>query len=237
MKIVRLSTLLLIAITISNVALGQIGPKIFGIDEAVKRVIDTYPSIDQSEEAIKRAEYNIRMAQAAFYPMISGTAGYQWMEPKTVITFDRFTFDMSENNIYYASVGLRQLICGFGQSLPRVHAAKIKHEIAQYQKEELLQSLTLNTINLYYTVCFTRQAMQIKQEELFEHDEMLRQMELMMESGSSTNFDLLNTRVARHVVVSHMTGLEANLKSLQVQLSELVDSTITENIPLESQFD
>ena len=66
MKIVRLSTLLLIAITISNVAIGQIGPKVFGIDEAVKRVIDTYPSIDQSEEAIKRAEYNIRMAQAAF---------------------------------------------------------------------------------------------------------------------------------------------------------------------------
>ena len=55
---------------------GQALSKIFTIDEAVKRVLNSYPSVDQAEEAIKRAEYNVRMAQAAFYPMISGSAAY-----------------------------------------------------------------------------------------------------------------------------------------------------------------
>ncbi len=231
-----------VVITIAFLVIGvvcrsQTLEKIFTIDQAVDRVMQNYPSIDQAEEAIKRAEYNVHMAQAAYYPSISGSAGYEWVSPKESITLDHMTFSMNAHNNYNASVALRQLIYGFGQYKPRVDAAKAKQHIAQYQKEQVYQSLSMNTISIYYNICFMRQALVIKNEELKDHDEMLRQMELLTLSGSNTNFDLLNTKVSRHVVVSHMTGLEASLNSLQVQLSELVDSTITTAILLDNKFE
>ena len=76
-----------VVITIAFLVIGvvcrsQTLEKIFTIDQAVDRVMQNYPSIEQAEEAIKRAEYNVHMAQAAYYPSISGSAGYEWVSPK-----------------------------------------------------------------------------------------------------------------------------------------------------------
>lgn len=207
------------------------------LDETVRRVLTTYPSVKQAEEAIKSAGYNIKMAQAAMYPILNASASYTRVEPVATVHLADMDLALDPNNNYHAGVSLRQLIYDFGKNRPIIEAAKEKETLSRLQQDELYQSLALNTIQIYYMNCFARQAIQIKKQELSDYEEMLRQVDIRTKSGSSTSFDLLNTQVSQSAVNTQLTELSTNLKTLQVQLSILADTTITEATPLHEDFE
>lgn len=202
------------------------------LDETIRRVVNTYPSVRQAEEAIKTAGYNVKLAQAALLPILSASASYTRIEPVAKVHFEELDLSFSPNDNYNAGISIRQLIYDFGKNRPKIEAAKEREKLSHLQQNELYQSLALNTVQLYYMNCFARQAIKIKQQELIDYEEMLRQAEIRTRSGSSTAFDLLNTQVSQSAVSTQLTELTANLRSLQVQLSVLADTSIVETIPL-----
>ena len=207
------------------------------VDQTIQRVIATHPSVKQAEEAVKSAGYNIKMAQAAFLPILSASASYTRMEPVATVHFEDMNLSFDPKNNYNAGVSLRQSIYDFGKNRPKVEAAKEKENLSRLQQENLYQSLALNTVQLYYMNCFAREAIRIKKQELNDYEEMLRQVEIRTQSGSSTSFDLLNTQVSQSGVNTQLTELKANLRTLQVQLSVLADMTITEQTPFNEQIE
>lgn len=207
------------------------------LDETVRRVLATYPSVKQAEEAVKSAGYNIKMARAALLPILNASASYTRIEPVATVHFEEMDLSFDPKNNYNAGVSLRQPIYDFGKNRPKIEAAKEREELSRLQQNELFQTLALNTIRLYYMNCFSRQAIRIKQQELNDYEEMLRQTEIRTRSGSSTSFDLLNTQVSQSGVNTQLTELAANLRTLQVQLSVLADTTITETVPLTETFE
>lgn len=207
------------------------------LDETIHRVVTTYPSVRQAEEAVKSAGYNVKMARAALLPVLNASAAYTRVEPVATVHFEDMDLSFSPKNNYDAGLSLRQLIYDFGKNRPRIEAAKVKEEAARLQQDELYQSLALNTVQLYYLNCFTRQAIAIKQQELGDYEEMLRQAEIRTRTGSSTSFDLLNTQVSQSAVNTQLTELRSNLRTLQVQLSVLADTTVTETLPLNQGFE
>lgn len=207
------------------------------LDETIHRVVTTYPSVRQAEEAVKSAGYNVKMARAALLPVLNASATYTRVEPVATVHFDDLDLSLSPKNNYDAGLSLRQLIYDFGKNRPKIEAAKAREEAARLQQDELYQSLALNTVQLYYLNSFTRQAILIKQQELGDYEEMLRQAEIRTRTGSSTTFDLLNTQVSQSAVNTQLTGLRSNLRTLQVQLSVLADTTVTETLLLSSGFE
>lgn len=207
------------------------------LDETIHRVVTTYPSVRQAEEAVKSAGYNVKMARAALLPVLNASAAYTRVEPVATVHFEDMDLSFSPKNNYDAGLSLRQLIYDFGKNRPKIEAAKVKEEAARLQQDELYQSLALNTVQLYYLNCFTRQAIAIKQQELGDYEEMLRQAEIRTRTGSSTSFDLLNTQVSQSAVNTQLTELRSNLRTLQVQLSVLADTTVTETLPLNQGFE
>lgn len=207
------------------------------LDETIHRVVTTYPSVRQAEEAVKSAGYNVKMARAALLPVLNASAAYTRVEPVATVHFEDMDLSFSPKNNYDAGLSLRQLIYDFGKNRPKIEAAKVKEEAARLQQDELYQSLALNTVQLYYLNCFTRQAIAIKQQELGDYEEMLRQAEIRTRTGSSTSFDLLNTQVSQSAVNTQLTELRSNLRTLQVQLSVLADTTVTETFPLNQGFE
>ncbi len=206
------------------------------VNETILRVLETYPSVKQAEEAINTASYNIKMAESAFLPIINGSASYNYIDPNPVMKLHGERFAIEPKHNYDAHISISQLIYDFGKNRPKIDAAKLKKEVSLIQQDEIYQSLALNAVRLYYMNCFARKAIQIKIQELGDYEEMLRQVEIRTSSGSATSFDLLNTKVSKSAVTTQMTGLTANLRSLQTQLSVLMDSVITETIPLEEQL-
>ena len=207
------------------------------LDETVRRVLATYPTVKQAEEAVKSAGYNIKIARAALLPILNASASYTRIEPVATVHFEEMDLSFDPKNNYNAGVSLRQPIYDFGKNRPKIEAAKEREELSRLQQNELFQTLALNTIRLYYMNCFSRQAIRIKQQELNDYEEMLRQTEIRTRSGSSTSFDLLNTQVSQSGVNTQLTELAANLRTLQVQLSVLADTTITETVPLTETFE
>ena len=206
------------------------------LNETIQRVLATYPSVKQAEEAVRSAGYNIKMARAALLPILNASASYTRIEPVATVHFEDMDLSFSPKNNYDAGISLRQSIYDFGKNRPKIEAAKEKEELSRLEQNELLQSLALNTLQLYYMNCFTRQAIHIKQQELGDYEEMLRQVEVRTRTGSSTSFDLLNTQVSQSAVHTQLTELTANLRTLQAQLSVLADTTVTETILLDETF-
>lgn len=202
------------------------------LDETIRRVVNTYPSVRQAEEAIQTARYQVKMAQAALLPVLSASASYTRVEPVAKVHFEELDLSLSPKDNYNAGVSIRQLIYDFGKNRPKIEAAREREALSRLQQNELYQALALNTVQLYYMNCFTRQAIKIKQQELIDYEEMLRQAEIRTRSGSSTTFDLLNTQVSQSAVNTQLTELTANLRTQQVQLSVLADTSVVETIPL-----
>lgn len=207
------------------------------LDATIQRVMTTYPTVKQAEEAVKSAGYNIKMARAALLPILNASASYTRIEPVATVHFDEMDLSFSPKNNYDAGISLRQLIYDFGKNRPKIEAAKEKETLSRLQQTELFQSLALNTIQLYYMNCFTRQAILIKHQELKDYEEMLRQAEIRVKSGSATSFDLLNTQVSQASIHTQLTELSSNLHTLQTQLSVLADTLITETMPLNEYFE
>lgn len=207
------------------------------LDETIRRVVSTYPSVKQAEEAVKSAGYNVRMAQAALLPVLNASASYTRIEPVAKVHFEEMDLSFAPKDNYNAGISLQQLIYDFGKNRPKIEAAREKENFSRLQQDELYQSLALNTVQLYYMNCFTRQAIRIKQQELGDYEEMLRQAEIRTQSGSSTSFDLLNTQVSQSAVNTQLTELSANLRIQQVQLSVLTDTSVTETVSLSEYFE
>lgn len=207
------------------------------LDEAIRRVLTTYPSVRQAEEAVKSARYNVKMARAALLPVLNASASYTRIEPVATVHFEDMDLSFSPKDNYNAGISISQLVYDFGKNRPRIEAAKQKEELSRLQQDELYQSLAFNTVQLYYMNCFARQAILIKQQELNDYEEMLRQAEIRTRSGSATSFDLLNTEVSQSAVRTQLTELNSNLRTLQVQLSVLADTSVTEAQPLTASFD
>lgn len=187
------------------------------LDETIRRVVATHPSVKQAEKAVKSASYNIKMAQAALLPVLHASATYTRIAPVATVHFEELDLSLDPKNNYNAGVTLNQMIYDFGKNRPKIEAAREKEGLSRLQQEQLYQSLALNTVQLYYMNCFTRQAIRIKKQELGDYEEMLRQAEVRMKSGSSTSFDLLNTQVSQSAVHTQLAELTSNLLTLQVQ--------------------
>lgn len=206
------------------------------LDETVRRVITTYPSVKQAEEAIKSAGYHIKMARAALLPVLNASASYTRVEPVATVHFEDMDLSFEPKNNYDAGISVRQLIYDFGKNRPKIEAARAREELSRLQRDELYQSLALNTVQLYYMNYFAREAIRIKKQELNDYQEMLKQVQIRTNTGSSTSFDLLNTEVSQSSVRTQLTELIANLRILQVQLSVLADTSVTEDVLLSEAF-
>lgn len=205
--------------------------------ETISRVINTYPTVKQADEAMKSAGYQVKMARAALLPVLNASASYMRVEPVATVHFEDMDLSFDPNNNYQAGISLTQLLYDFGKNRPKIEAAKQKEELAQIQKEELYQNLALNTVQMYYLNSFTREAIRIKRQQLSDYDEMLRQAEVRAKSGSATSFDLLNTQVGQSGVKTQLTELLATLNIQQRQLSILADTVVSESVPLSTHFD
>lgn len=205
--------------------------------ETISRVINTYPTVKQADEAMKSAGYQVKMARAALLPVLNASASYMRVEPVAKVHFEDMDLSFDPNNNYQAGISLTQLLYDFGKNRPKIEAAKQKEELARIQKEELYQNLALNTVQMYYLNSFTREAIRIKRQQLSDYDEMLRQAEVRAKSGSATSFDLLNTQVGQSGVKTQLTELLATLNIQQRQLSILADTVVSESVPLSTHFE
>ena len=202
------------------------------LSTVVQRVVSTYPSVEQAREALKSAEEKVVQSRSAWRPVVSGTASYLWMDPVSTMKFDGHVVDLGMRNNYNMGIDVSQVLYDFGKNRPKVEVARLQEELTRIQNEELYQSLALQAIQSYYLTGFARKAIGIKQEELDNYTRLLEEMGVKKETGSATEFDVLNTRVKHSTTETELRTLQANKNIQQVNLSLLVDTLVDDRVPL-----
>lgn len=202
------------------------------LSTVIERVLATYPTVGQAKEALRTAEEQIRQSRSGWRPVVSGTASYLWMEPISTMKFDGHVVDLGMRNNYDVGVNVSQVLYDFGKNRPKVESARLQEEYVRIKNEELYQSLALQAIQSYYLTGFARKAIMIKQEELANYTRLLEEMGVKKETGSATEFDLLNTRVKHSATETELQTLYANRNTQQVNLSLLADTLVDDRILL-----
>lgn len=202
------------------------------VRETINRVIDTYPTVKQAEEALNSTNINLKITRSVLLPNLNASASYMFTDPQMKMSLGEQSFDLNPKNTYNTGVSLTQLLYDFGKTRPKIEAAKIQEQIAEYQIINVKQDLALNTIQLYYTLYYTREAIKIKEQERNNYEELLRHVQVKNNVGTATKFDLLNTNVNLKNVQTQIIDLATTDLTQQTNLSVLADTTITSQMLL-----
>ncbi len=198
------------------------------VNDIVARVLKTYPSIKKAEEAINEAQENIDLTRTAYRPNINADASYSRIGPVPVFDIPNLgEFKLYPENNFDAHVAINENIYDFGKTASHTAFAEANKKMTETSLNLVRQTLALNTINVYYSLVYLQNAIAIRQEQLKNLNELVNFTKKKLNTGSSTNYELLNTRVRLSATESQITDLKSMKNSQLSVLSSLLDSALT----------
>ena len=192
------------------------------LPDILKQVIATYPTVLRAEAAIASADAGIGLARSAYYPNIEADAGYTRLGPISQIDLPFGSFQIYPANNYNLTLNIAQTIYDFSKTSRAVNLEKSNKEIVEKNVELIRQRLTLQTSVCYYSLVYLQEAKKIKDaqiDNLKKHLEFIRKKE---ETGSSTEYEVLSTKVRLSNTENSKVDLETACKTQQALLSALL---------------
>jgi outer membrane protein TolC len=222
-KIVRAIFLLLTFITASNCASSQNADTSkyskgdsLTLNQLIKQVVETHPSIKEAEEALNIADSKIGLAKAGYLPNIGIDGNYTMIGPVPSITFGGMALKMAPANNVNAALDYNQSVYDFGKTKNEVNMANENKNLSKLSIEQLKQKMSIAAISNFYILLYIQDAIEIKGEELKTLQSHLEYVKKKSETGSATQYEILSTQVRISNIESQKIDLETNRK---VQLS------------------
>ena len=189
----------------------------------IDRVVSTFPTVKLAEEAINNADARIGLARTGYNPELDVTAAYSNLGPVSKISIpDMGSFQLYPQNNYSAALNVRQVVYDFARTRKNVSLETENKAISQQALEQVKQRLAALAVSNFYTLAFLQAAIKIKQEELDALKEHLSYVEKKMATGSSTEYEVLTTKVRISAVESQEVDLNAALTNQQSVLNSLL---------------
>jgi outer membrane protein len=236
-------SVLMLILIFNSIGYGQNTDKVsassdsLSLNNVIKQVIATYPSVKVAEEALRNADSKIALAKTGYNPVVDMTASFANLAPVTKLTFPGLgTFQLYPANNYSASINYDQLVYDFGRTHQNIELEKENKAIGEQSLEQAKQKLSLYTVNNFYTLVYLQAAIKIKDEQLATLNEHLQYIEKMMATGSATEYQLLSTRVKISTVESQKVDIVAALTAQQASLNSLLGNSEGVNPVLKSEL-
>jgi outer membrane protein len=227
----KFSVILSFLILICNIAAGQTSINDIAVTSndslslkyIIDRVVTTYPTVKVAEEAINNADARIGLARTGYNPEIDLTAAYSNIGPVVKLAIPNMgTFELYPENNYSAGVNIRQVVYDFGRTKTNVSLENQNKSISEQSLEQVKQRLSMLAVSNFYTLAFLQAAIKIKKEELDALQEHLSYVEKKVATGSSTEYEVLTTKVRISAVESQQVDLNAALTNQQSVLNSLL---------------
>lgn len=245
------SVILLLGILLNNTITGQSAGN-YKADQStdslslkyiISSVVASYPTVKVAEEAINNADARIGFARTGYNPEFDLTAALSNLGPVVKLTIpDMGTFQLYPENNYSAGVSVRQVVYDFGRTKTNVSFENENKSISVQTLEQVKQRLSILAVSNFYTLAFLQAAIKIKMQELDALKEHLSYVEKKVATGSSTEYEVLTTKVRISAVESQEVDLNASLTNQQSVLNSLlgndrsaspvVKTELSVNIPL-----
>jgi outer membrane protein len=227
----RFPALFLLAGILGNLVTGQpagndkniLSTDSLSLKYIIDRVVSTYPTVKVAEEAINNADARIGLARTGYNPELDVTAAYSNLGPVSQISIpDMGSFQLYPQNNYSAALNVRQVVYDFARTKKNISLESENKAISQQALEQVKQRLSALAVSNFYTLAFLQAAIRIKQEELDALKEHLSYVEKKVATGSSTEYEVLTTKVRISAVESQEVDLNAALTNQQSLLNSLL---------------
>lgn len=184
-------------------------PKSLDLNNAIYIAVSRHPSIAENVANLATQNSNIRVAQAAYYPQLSG--GIE-------------TGDMgsSQRGRQVYTISATQLLYDFGQTKTRVDIQKSKQVLAQANVLIAIDEIATATSQTIFNVLRYRSLVQIAEKQLQGLQRLHEIAQLRANAGISSQADPVQARSYVEYAQSYLVTQQTNLKKQEQTLRTLL---------------
>ncbi len=193
------------------------------LNEIMKEVLQNHPVIKKAGESIKQADARIGIAKSGYLPTVDASATVSHIGPVPELSIPDFgTFQLYPENNFNTGINVRQNIYDFGKTSSKISLADANKEMQLSTLEETKQKMAITVIMNYYSLAYLQQAIKIKDLQLETLAEHLDFVKKKKETGSGTDYEILNTKVKISVTENQKLDLLAGRKKQLAILNSLL---------------
>ncbi|MBN1929081.1 MAG: TolC family protein [Chlorobiaceae bacterium] len=230
-----IAALLLIAASLAaneplQAAANNAAPRQLTLDEALRMTREHNPKARQASEEVTAADARVTESRSAWFPRISGSAGYRYIDPVSKIDMPTGTMQFMPNDNYDARFTAEMMLFDFGRTASTVDLAKAGRNSATIRQDITLRDLSLATVQTFYSVLFLQEAVRVQDKEVTALRTNLDNMQKRYAEGAATRFDLLTTQVRLAAAGNRKIDYQNKLRNQEITLRRLCG--LEENAPL-----
>jgi outer membrane protein len=208
-----------------------------------------FPNIKEAQNQTVTAEQHLDLVKVNNLPTVSGTASYQYVEPKIVLPFpigpggaiENFQFAAVNN--YGVNVGGSYTVLDFGRLKANVEKAKTELMYSKHNVDYTKAMLAQQVSTIYYNIIFLEKSIDIQDSVVAFLNENKRIVESKLKNGDAIRVDLLNIQAQVDIETNRKVDLQNTLQK-QINLLEYTTGTGSANgkefdfdVPVKSNSD
>ncbi len=204
------------------------------IEKTIRMVRENNPALKAAADDIGAADARITQSRSAYFPQISASAGYTYLDPVSEMSFfGSPMLKFAPNNNYEAKVTAKATLFDFGKRGSTVDLAKTGKKTAEHTLELSRRELSFQAVQLFYGILFIRENIKVEEKEITALSKALDFTTKRYKTGAATRFDVLSTEVRIAAAKSKMLDLRHELLRQELTLRRLTG--IADNVPLNIQ--
>ena len=203
-----LESLLMILLSIQFIY-AQANKDSLSVSDAVALTLKNYPLIKEATERINVAEARIKSQKSTLYPTVDAAASYVRIGPIPSIIFGTESFDLAVANNYNADVSVYHTLYDFGRRDAAIDLVKSYKNSTVDNVEFVKSNLAFQTVKTFYSILLIERSIAVKDTDLLNLRDHLSYTQKRVETGSATDFDVLQTQVR----ISNAENLKMDLQN------------------------
>ena len=234
----NLIILILLSFVVVQFSFGQsTGTDSLTVDQAVKLVLERYPSLDQARAAVSTAEARVSESESSLSPIADADLSYTRLDPVPSLEFPGLgNFMLYPNNNYDIHAGVRDNIYDFGKRDAQIDVAKSNVQVATDNIDVVKSKLAYQTIQSFYAILFLQRSAVVQQQQIDALNEHLQITQKKIQAGTAIDFDLLTTQVRIATAKNVLIGIQNKQRHQEVMLRQLLAYPAGTALSLKGEF-
>ncbi|BBM71071.1 TolC family protein [Rhodothermus marinus] len=195
---------------------------------AVQRVLQVYPSLEASRQALQIARLQVEEARTGYWPSLQLSGTYVRQDPVPEFPLGTERFAVQPHNLYNGGLEASYVLLDFGRRAAQEHLAQTQVQQQEAALETQRQTLMLQTLAHLYRIRLLDEQLQVQEQTIAALQTARRMAQARQAAGTATELDvrLAETRLAEATSRYIQLRSEKHQQILAIrQLLQLVPDT------------
>ena len=207
------------------------------LETAIHLVRENNPALKAEAEEMSAADARVTRSRSAYFPQITASAGYTWLDPVSEVSFGGGApLQFMPHDNYDAKVTARATILDFGKRSNNVDLALTGRKTAEHSLELARRELSWHTVQLFYGILFLHENLRVEEKQIAALNKALEYTTKRYQAGAATPFDLFSTKVRIAAAHNRTLDLEHELRRSELTLRRLTGIAENALLTLQGSF-